>query len=233
MMLAFSKYYSFLLLLAALVLQQTGGRLTAESEEPPQSEEPPRKTQEAPFQLDEPTYFGSGCLPGTIVVVPAELGGETTTVSVLFSDYIAATDGSTLRVRKTCNLALPVHVAPGLSVGIFQVDYRGNAYVPSSFASPKPYASFNAEYFFANQRGPIKRRTYTGGLTQALDKEFFETDTVGAIAWSECGGSTNFRINTSLLAMKRNRNDQDVVISMDTADIDQDGFYFEFRSRQC
>jgi Domain of unknown function (DUF4360) len=232
MMLAVSQY---LLLLAALVLPQTGGRLM--EEQPEQEEEPQaRKTQDGttPFQFDEPVYFGSGCPKGSLLVsIPDFPGQEKTTVTVLFSEYIAATSGSTTRARKSCNMALPVHVEPGLSVGIFKVDYRGNAYVPSSLATTKPYASFNAEYFFAGQRGPIKSRTYRGTATQALEKEIFETDTVGAIAWSECGGTTNFRIQTSLLAYKPKASDTDVSIALDSKDINQDGFYFGFTSRHC
>jgi Domain of unknown function (DUF4360) len=180
----------------------------------------------APFTFDEPTYFGSGCPEGSIEVIIPDFGEERTTVTVLFENYTAQTNGSVVRDRKSCNMALPVQVAPGLSVGIFKVDYRGYAYVPTLHGSS---GEFNAEYFFAGLRGPRKSRTFGMG-TAGL---FFESDAVGAVAWSECGGTTNFRINTSLLASKRSAGDEDVSLVLDSKDVSQDGFYFGFQSRRC
>jgi Domain of unknown function (DUF4360) len=188
-----------------------------------------RKQQQlgaAPFTFDDPVYFGSGCSEGTVEVVIPDFGEERTTMSVLFSDYIAQTNSTALRSRKTCNMALPVHVAPGLSVGIFKVDYRGYAYVPSRHGSS---GRFDAEYFFANQRGPRKSRSFGSGH----DDMFFESDSIGAIAWSECGGTTNFRINTAVRAAKGSLGDEDVSVALDSKDVTQDGFYFGFQSRHC
>jgi Domain of unknown function (DUF4360) len=182
---------------------------------------------EAPFQLGEPTYFGSGCPDGSVEVVQPD--GDSSTVSVLFSDYMAETNGSRLRDRKSCNLAVPVTVEPGWSCGIFKVDYRGFTDVPRAAGRGRSSALFNAEYFFAGDRGPRKSRSFD-------DQDFgpfFESDSVGAFAWSPCGGSTNFRINTSLMASKPSRNDPEVLIEMDSADVTQDGFHYYFRSRRC
>lgn len=187
----------------------------------------------APFQFDAPTYFGSGCPDGSVQVIVPDFGGEDlTTLTVLFSEYSAQTSDALLRERVSCNMALPIHVAPGLSVGIFKVDYRGYAYVPSSTSSSKSTAQFYAEYFFAGQQGPKKTRTY-GGSKYGYDDLFFETDQVGAIAWSPCGGTTNFRINTSLSASKSKAGADDVSIALDSGDISSEGFYFAFQSRRC
>jgi hypothetical protein len=101
------------------------------------------------------------------------------------------------------------------------------AYVPKRNGSS---GRFDAEYYFAGQREPTKSRTFRS----CTDDLFFETDTVGAFAWSACGGTINLRINTSLLASKRSAFDEEEVsIALDSKDISQDGFYFAFRSRRC
>lgn len=51
--------------------------------------------------------------------------------------------------RKTCNIAVPVHVPQGYSVSIFQIDYRGFNSLPYG-----AYSRFNVEYFFAGTQGP-------------------------------------------------------------------------------
>ena len=51
-------------------------------------------------------------------------------LSVLFSDYIATTDDSNNMRRLSCNLAVPIDVESGYSVGIFKIEYRGYTYIP-------------------------------------------------------------------------------------------------------
>lgn len=74
-----------------------------------------------PFSINiaDATFGGNGCPEGSVQVVSSP---DEKTISVLFSEYIATTDPYNLRVRKSCNLALPVRVPPGISLGIFQVD---------------------------------------------------------------------------------------------------------------
>jgi Domain of unknown function (DUF4360) len=214
------------------------GRLLENEEQPEFMQQERKQRQEqsstAPFEFDEPTYYGSGCPAGTVEVIVPDFSGEPlTTMTVLFSDYTAQTSDALLRDRVSCNMALPIHVAPGLSVGIFKVDYRGYAYVPpSKSSSSKSSAQLYAEYFFAGAKGPAKSRVY-GGNKYGFDDLFYETDSVGAIAWSPCGGTTNFRINTSLTASKPKPGATDVMIALDSKDIDQEGFYFAFQSRAC
>jgi Domain of unknown function (DUF4360) len=189
--------------------------------------EDPEQSDEAPFYLDEEaTYFGSGCPSGSVKVIQADDGS---TISVLFSEFEAVASGATTRDRRSCNMAVPVTVAPGFSCGIFKVDYRGFADVPRGSGSRKPSARFDSEYFFAGERGPRKSRSYSDGTIGPI----FESDSVGAYAWSPCGGSTIFRINTSLQATKPSRTDEDVSITLDSKDITQDGFHYYFRSRRC
>lgn len=187
----------------------------------------------APFQLDDnPTFFGNGCLGGNVEVILPDFGQEEgrATVTVLFSQYMATTLGPITSADMSCSMDLPVHVEPGRSVGIFQIDYRGYAYVPVGGE-----ARFDTEYFFAGQPGSQMSRAYGGGGSShdTFDGVFLETDIIEAIAWSECGSTADFRINTSLLASKPTTWSQDVFISLDSKDINTDGFHVTFASRPC
>ncbi|KAJ8561806.1 hypothetical protein ON010_g7873 [Phytophthora cinnamomi] len=134
-------------------------------------EVPPAATAPEPsFKFGTPTFFGSGCPADTVTVVPSTDGQA---VSVLFSQFAARTSGTdVMRDRKSCNLAVPVDVQSGVSIGIFRVDYRGNAFVPNQKGS---YGQFNAEYYFAGQRGPVASEKYTPGT----DKDLFISHEIG------------------------------------------------------
>jgi len=188
-----------------------------------------------PFTIDtrEMTFGGSGCPQGTVQVIASPDGQ---TISVLFDSFYAATEDGDTRDRKSCNLALPIHVPSGVSLGIFQVDYRGYAYVPNiSRAS----TSIRSEYFWAGIRGPVRQTTFPAGY----DDDFAFTDRLaaGSIVWSPCGEDLNFRINTSIDARKGDRytNGQEAEITVDTTDVIVSGRqlipFFEARlvSRVC
>jgi hypothetical protein len=173
------------------------------------------------FQLGQPTWGGSGCPEGTVQVVasPKDIDEEegVEAVSVLFSAYQANTY-ETNRDYKSCALAIPLKAKPGIQVGIFQIDYRGNTYVPVG----RGYMSqFRAEYFFSGMRGPTVRKVFGqsgGGYGQNLHGDFTITNDIAAIVWSRCGASTNFRINTSITAQKPFGGKDDTSIGIDTVD---------------
>ena len=178
------------------------------------------------FRLGAPTFFGSGCPANSVRVVTASDGQS---VSVLFSDYIAGTHSNKKRVRKSCNLAMPVDVQSGVSLGIFRVDYRGYAYVPRQSGS---YAKFNVEYYWAGQRGPVASKTYSPGF----DDDVFISHKlgVGAVVWSPCGAATNFRINSGITAYKKQSHHEDAEIAIDSIDTTVErGFRYYLTWRRC
>src|SRR5258708_1302919 len=75
-------------------------------------------------RLGNPEYGGSGCPAGSAAVA---VSPDARALSILFDQFIAEAGGDTGRsiTRKTCNLAVPVHIPQGYSVSIFQIDYRG------------------------------------------------------------------------------------------------------------
>ena len=118
----------------------------------------------------------------------------------------------------------------GISIGVFQVDYRGNVYVPSDNSSSR--ADFQASYFFAGRTGPTYQKSFSAGfndnvlLTNQLG--------VGAVVWSPCGATTNFRVNTAIVAYKPNPENQDTQIEIDTTDVTvQRGFRFYVTYKTC
>ena len=176
------------------------------------------------FKFREPTFFGSGCPADSVRVVTSSDGQS---VSVLFSDYIAGTTSRKNRVRKSCNLAVPVDVQSGFSIGIFRVDYRGYAYVPRESGS---YAKFDVEYYFAGAQGPRATKKYSAGF----DDDIFISHKLGAVAWTPCGASTNFRVNSGITAYKKNRWGEDPEIAIDSIDATiERGFRYYFHWRRC
>lgn len=178
------------------------------------------------FLMGEPSFFGSGCPAGTVRVAPS-MDGQT--VSILFDEYAAATTPSTNRDRKACNVAVPVSILPGISIGIFQVDFRGYAFVPPV---ERAFVEFQANYFFAGATGPTYKKTWA----TRSDEDLFLSNKLGvsAVVWSPCGQSANFRINTALMAYKPKLSDEDAQIAIDSTDITVErGFRFFVTFRVC
>lgn len=174
------------------------------------------------IRLGEPAVAGSGCPSGTVSTV---LSPDQKQLSILFDEYIveAGSNGKKLS-RKSCNIAIPVHVPQGFSVSIFKVDYRGYAYVPR-----RGMGSFKVEYFFAGQRGPRLAKSFRGGF----DDEFTFTNKLAAYAlvWSKCGADVNLRVNSSML-LKTNNNYDDAMASVDSVDVDS-GIIYHIQWKRC
>lgn len=163
------------------------------------------------IRLGEPSYGGSGCPAGSASAV---LSPDANELSVLFDQYIVEAGGNTGKTvdRKSCNLAIPVHVPQGLSVSILKVDYRGYNMLPSGASS-----QLSAEYFFAGGRGPKTIRDFRG----SLDSEYTVSDSLVATAlvWSRCGESVNLRVN-SAMQVRTNARRQQAMATVDSTDVD-------------
>src|SRR5210317_1389202 len=85
--------------------------------------------------LGVPGYGGNGCPAGSASVT---LSPDAKSLSIIFDEFITETNRRKPIDRKSCNLAIPVHVPQGLSVSIIDIDYRGFVSLPSrSFARIK------------------------------------------------------------------------------------------------
>lgn len=175
--------------------------------------------------LGEPGYGGNGCPQGTASTI---LSPDQKSLSILFDDYFVEAGGSDRRARriarKSCNIAIPVHVPQGYSVSIIDVDYRGYNSLPRGAKS-----TFNVEYFFAGRRGPKISERFYG----ELEDEFMVTDKlgIGALVWSACGADVNLRVNTSMTVMT-NRKKQEALATVDSADF-KAGLVYHLKWKRC
>ena len=159
--------------------------------------------------LGQPGYGGTGCPDGTASVT---LSPDAKSLSILFDEYYVEAGGATNKSfnRKSCNIAIPVHVPQGLSVSVLNIDYRGYNSLPKGATS-----TFNVEYFFAGTKGPKFSKTFNG----SLDKDYLITNKLkaSAMVWSRCGADVNLRTNSSIRV--RTKQNKEALATVDSQDI--------------
>lgn len=171
--------------------------------------------------LGEAGYGGNGCPAGSASVT---LSPDAKSLSIIFDQYSAQAGRQRTIDRKSCNIAIPVHVPNGMSVSIIQVDYRGYVSAPVGAS-----AKFRTEYFFAGSRGPTFEKDFNGPYDQ--DYTLKSNLALNAIVWSACGEDVNLRVNTSMQA-KTNRRMDDVLATVDSADF-KAGLIYHLQWRRC
>ena len=174
------------------------------------------------ISLGTPGYGGTGCPAGTVYVT---LSPDAKSLSLLFDQYQVAVGGQTGKSfdRKSCNIAIPVHVPQGLSVSILKIDFRGFNQLPQSATS-----QFNVEYFFAGTRGPSYQRKFRGPIAEdyLINNEL----AVQAIVWSGCGADVNLRTNSSMRV--QTVSNREAMASIDSEDVNA-GIIYQLQWRQC
>lgn len=173
-------------------------------------------------RLGKPGYGGSGC-PGGSASLTLSRGQKA--LHLLFKQYRVTVGGATGKSfdRKTCNLAIPLHVPQGKSVSILSVDYRG-----FNRLALGARAQFNAEYFFAGGRGPTFAKTFEGPLNKA--HVISNKLAASSLVWSGCGADVTLRINSSVRV--RTRNNARAVASVDAEDV-QAALVYHLHWRSC
>lgn len=174
------------------------------------------------ISLGEPGYGGTGCPAGTVSVT---LSPDAKSLSLLFDQYQVSVGGVTGKGfdRKSCNIAIPVHVPQGLSVSILKIDFRGFNHLPPSASS-----QFNVEYFFAGTRGPAFQRRFRGPLNE--DYLISNELTAQAMIWSGCGADVNLRTNSSMRVSTVAN--QEAMASIDSEDINA-AIIYHLQWRNC
>lgn len=179
------------------------------------------------ISLGQPAYGGTGCPQGTVGVT---LTPDQKVLSIIFDQFVVqAGQGSGVMIdRKSCNLAIPIHVPQGFSVSVIKVDYRGYTFVPTG-----AMARFDVEYFLksfnSSSKGPSSSRTFMG----PVDSNYLLSNnlTATALVWSACGEDISLRVNTAMMA-KSNSKKQDVLATLDSADIAA-GLVYQLQWRKC
>lgn len=174
------------------------------------------------IELGYPAYGGNGCPSGTASAVVSPDGKS---LSIIFDQFVTEAgqgSGRTLD-RKSCNIAVPVHVPNGFSISILAVDYRGFVSLPQGAS-----AKLTAEYFFAGMRGPQFVKDFIG--RQDTDYTFNNKLGVQAMVWSPCGADVNLRVNAGM--MVRNSGYQTAMATVDSADFSA-GIIYQVQMRRC
>ena len=174
------------------------------------------------ISLGVPGYGGTGCPAGTVSTV---LSPDAKSLSLIFDQYEVSAGGTTGRSydRKSCNVAIPVHVPNGYSVSVLSVDYRGFNHLPGRGTS-----QFNVEYFFAGGRGPTFRRSFNGPLDS--DYTINNQLVAEAMVWSPCGADVNLRTNASMRV--NTYNNAEASATVDSEDVNA-AIVYHFQTRQC
>jgi hypothetical protein len=174
------------------------------------------------ISLGDPGYGGTGCPDGTVSVT---LSPDHKSLSLLFDQYQLSVGGVTGKGfdRKSCNIAIPVHVPQGLSVSILKIDFRGFNHLPLSATS-----QFNVEYFFAGTRGPTFQRQFRG----PLDEDYLINNELvaEAVVWSGCGADVNLRTNSSMKV--QTVSNKEAMASIDSEDVNA-AIVYQLQWREC
>lgn len=174
------------------------------------------------ISLGAPGYGGSGCPDGS---VSATLSPDAKSLSLIFDTYSVEAGGDTGKKfdRKSCNVAIPVHVPQGDSVSILAIDYRGYNNIPAGASS-----QFNVEYFFAGSRGPTFRKSFKG----PKDEDYLIQNqlTAESIIWSRCGEDVNLRTNSSIKVTTAGN--KQAVATVDSQDVSAAIIYL-FQWKKC
>ena len=175
------------------------------------------------LQLGTPAYGGNGCPAGSAAIA---LSPDYKELSILFDNFVAQAGGNTGLTldRRSCNVAIPVHVPHGWSVSVFDIDYRGFTDIPAGAS-----AGFNVEYFFAGQMGPRSTRTFYGPVS--TDYMISNSLMANAIVWSACGVDVVLRSNASMTARTNFRREQ-TMATVDSIDI-KAGIKYRFAWKKC
>lgn len=175
------------------------------------------------IELGLPAYGGNGCPAGT---ASATLSPDGSSLSIIFDEFLTEAGPAVGRTinRKSCNIAVPVHVPNGYSISVLAVDYRGYVGLPRSAS-----ARLQAEYFFAGMRGPRFSRDFIG----ATDRDYTFSNELGveSLVWSPCGADVNLRVNASMMVRNTNRS-LDAIATVDSADINA-GLIYHIQTRRC
>ena len=173
------------------------------------------------ISLGSPVYGGTGCPQGSATTF---LTDDSSAIGVAFDSYNVEAGRRRSLARKSCSLAIPVHVPQGLSIALIHSEYLLYNSLPLGATSV-----FDTEFFFAGATGVKTSSPFEG----ALDDYTLDTSDVllSSAVWSECGKDTILRLNTSM-KVKTNASGDYALASVDTLYSDASLLY-SIRTRAC
>jgi Domain of unknown function (DUF4360) len=132
---------------------------------------------DTPIEIGDIVANGAGCPDGTVA---ASATDDNTQVAVLFSMYKAITNNIDTLAVSDCNIAIPLTVGPGFSVGIVDIDWRGTV-----ISAPGAFVNFHREFFFSGNGGPFNDTEWAS----AGFENFLLNDRPTFVHYSDCDGS--------------------------------------------
>lgn len=131
-------------------------------------------------------FGGTGCKPGETSV---RLSSSRRVLRLQFQEYVVESTGRL--DRKSCGVAIPVHVPKGLQVSVVPVELSGFAAVGAD-----SLGQINVESFFVGQKAEMIAHDLSAHSGHFNVRSHGAS---GAEGWSECGKDTFLRVNTSAL----------------------------------
>jgi hypothetical protein len=174
------------------------------------------------IELGQPVYGGNGCPKGSTDVFFNEDKSE---ILLKFSNYITEAGGKLGKLaRKTCNVAIPIHLDRLYQISLIDSSYMGFVHLPK-----KATAIFSAETFLPGAIGEKNIKQFSGKIEQdfLLPSEI----SIKNLAWSPCTSDTLLRINTSMVVQSNRKNETSMAI-IDAAALDA-GITYHLALREC
>lgn len=133
---------------------------------------------------------GTGCPRGSVSM---HLNKQTKSLRIGFDAYaVEVGEGKNLD-RKSCSLAIPMHLPPGLNVALVSVKYRG--YTELSEGTD---VRLLTETFFTGLEGKVEESFFTGPSADTFEVEHLTG--INSLISSECKQDVILRVNSSLRA---------------------------------
>jgi hypothetical protein len=161
----------------------------------------PDLTLEGP-ELGEPTYEGSGCPEGSLIIL---LGSNKKSVSFQFNPISLESGGSAEHAngKKECNITFPLHVGMRNAVAVPPVKLSGRVTLPSGAVSQLG-VHYYYEYSYGTSRMSFLNKWF--GQQYSAYSIYAPRNSTSPF-WSNCGSDMNLRIN---ITMETQNNDHEL-----------------------
>ena len=179
----------------------------------PRGAAPPRAVQEG------------GCAPGYRAVTAP----DGSSLSILFDNFSVenSTGATGFVARKTCSMVIPLNLPAGYSLGVYKVDYRGFAKLPSGQTM-----DLSVDYGLGKNN---KGRRFHRGIRGAYESDYLMTENIGAGLMKRVGCGTDAVLNVSVaLQIESGRTTGESLASLDSADGSaKGGLVYQFDLKKC
>jgi hypothetical protein len=173
------------------------------------------RTSPDKVKVGRPSHEGTGCPDGS---ASATLSPDLRTLSVIFDRYQAEAGGPSH--KKTdhlhCNLRVPLEVPPGHSLAIVKVDFRGFNSLPQGARS-----RFKGKFGMRSIGKILDNRDLNRDFSGPLDEDYVLSQAAQAEVWSNCGGTTELDLKTSLDVWTNKQRDH-ALSTVDSLDMTSD-----------